>query len=1060
MSVMEDLERLIVEYDATVDPVVRQGIEKQIISLGDKTTRVKAHYDAAHARPQYAFNRYRASDLDPRRKAAAFKLSPNQIFLKKWLSSDTSNDAILLFHNVGVGKTCTSIQIAENFKNMSHRALIITPKSLKANYLRELHAGSKGDVQCVGDTYLRQVPGRADLTQGDIDKKVTRLIKRRYEILGFGEFANQVFKIKDQPELIRKTFSNRVIVVDEIHNLRTDTDEGEVDTDEADVEGEKTKGKKGSEALLVVLEHARNVRLVLMSATPVYNDADEILWVMSLVYTHARDYQALQTLQKLSLFSQTSLRPEARKLLATFANRYVSYMNSNPFTFPARLYPTINEDRAVLMPADAPTIDAISGKPILETEQIKSIVMVTSYMSPYQQEKYLEHTILDKSKSQAAVKKQLKSNLARPIQLANIAFPVSSTQESAVGHKDLTAWFESTPTGFKYRKTVSHFLAPDQLPTYSPKMAAIIAYIKKSTGVVFVYSRYIWNGVVPLALALEHEGIKRIDQPLLEGCSTPHVRGKYVILSSLDRISPENMRQKYVDAVSAIENCDGSKVKVVFVTDVAAEGVDFKNIREIHILEPWYNMQKIEQIIGRGVRHNSHTYLMPSEQNCTIYHHVNLLDGIHKATESVDYRYYRISDNKQRRIDAIECVLKQNAIDCNLNIDIQNIQPPPLDIVTSQGVIVPEFKSVKLSTCELKCEPKKNILESSANVGLRPSMVAYEVEHHCKEIQALFTEHIALEKSQIMELLTSSIETTGKVKLIDIALYTMTRDKRVFTGYSRRTGYLLRLGNNFVFQPLDIEDTKITVQERAMPKRTHAERALISSIPGVAQDNDGKAQKQETMLKASFDAINALIHGKPGDTIVWDMVVDRLSPDAMINVAAEANALPHTKASIEALKRSGYLHVYKGFPTLYLPDKSAIKMWKANAWTDLPDAFVPDFRTKLEAYVRTLVNNLSANVHLKGFVALDKSERANLKLLKKPDGQGSFCEQTATFTMEFMKQNIAAKSGHSAEELGAITKRGTCYTYEYLLRKTTTRDEPCFYNKVVYAIAKPSKAKK
>lgn len=35
-----------------------------------------------------------------------------------------------------------------------------------------------------------------------------------------------------------------------------------------------------------------------------------------------------------------------------------------------------------------------------------------------------------------------------------------------------------------------------------------------------------------------------------------------------------------------------------------AEGLDFKNGRQIHIMEPWYNINGIEQIIGRGVRNS------------------------------------------------------------------------------------------------------------------------------------------------------------------------------------------------------------------------------------------------------------------------------------------------------------------------------------------------------------------------------------------------------------------------------------------------------------------------
>ena len=45
-----------------------------------------------------------------------FELAPHQIFLKQWISPHTPYRSLLIFHGVGVGKTCSGIQIAENFK--------------------------------------------------------------------------------------------------------------------------------------------------------------------------------------------------------------------------------------------------------------------------------------------------------------------------------------------------------------------------------------------------------------------------------------------------------------------------------------------------------------------------------------------------------------------------------------------------------------------------------------------------------------------------------------------------------------------------------------------------------------------------------------------------------------------------------------------------------------------------------------------------------------------------------------------------------------------------------
>ena len=39
------------------------------------------------------------------------------------------------------------------------------------------------------------------------------------------------------------------------------------------------------------------------------------------------------------------------------------------------------------------------------------------------------------------------------------------------------------------------------------------------------------------------------------------------------------------------------------------EGVSLSNIRQIHIMEPWYNVSRNEQIIGRGIHQCSHIKL-------------------------------------------------------------------------------------------------------------------------------------------------------------------------------------------------------------------------------------------------------------------------------------------------------------------------------------------------------------------------------------------------------------------------------------------------------------------
>ena len=100
-------------------------------------------------------------------------------------------------------------------------------------------------------------------------------------------------------------------------------------------------------------------------------------------------------------------------------------------------------------------------------------------------------------------------------------------------------------------------------------------------------------------------------------------RGNYIVLSGDRELSPNS--DKEIEIVKSEENKNGEKIKVILASQVATEGIDFKNIREIHILDPWFNLNRIEQIIGRGVRKNSHIKLDPSKRNTTIYQYVNLI---------------------------------------------------------------------------------------------------------------------------------------------------------------------------------------------------------------------------------------------------------------------------------------------------------------------------------------------------------------------------------------------------------------------------------------------------
>lgn len=102
------------------------------------------------------------------------------------------------------------------------------------------------------------------------------------------------------------------------------------------------------------------------------------------------------------------------------------------------------------------------------------------------------------------------------------------------------------------------------------------------------------------------------------------------------------------------------------------EGVDFQNLREIHVMEPWFNLSLLKQVIGRGSRFCSHKMLpvrwlegdgmIESERNCAVYIHAGRVDGVACSDDII----LDVAEEKAKVIVDVTKTLKGSAVDCNL----------------------------------------------------------------------------------------------------------------------------------------------------------------------------------------------------------------------------------------------------------------------------------------------------------------------------------------------------------------------------------------------------------
>ena len=187
------------------------------------------------------------------------------------------------------------------------------------------------------------------------------------------------------------------------------------------------------------------------------------------------------------------------------------------------------------------------------------------------------------------------------------------------------------------------FLTYDALATYSPKFQKVLYNIQKNEhkGTHLIYSQFrTLEGIGILSLILKQNGysefkIKKdesgrwlIDMTQEElskpsfalYTGTEDEEKKEIvrnIFNSNWSIVPSTLR----DQLSAINknNFYGEVVKVFMITSSGAEGIDLKNVRYVHIVEPYWHPVRKEQVIGRAVRINSHADLSPEYRSVKVF---------------------------------------------------------------------------------------------------------------------------------------------------------------------------------------------------------------------------------------------------------------------------------------------------------------------------------------------------------------------------------------------------------------------------------------------------------
>lgn len=546
-----------------------------------------------------------------------------QQFVKKFINRQTPYKSLLLFWELGTGKTKGSIDILEGFKplvgqdNGLEKFLIITKnKTLQSTYKKELLADPT-------NTYASSREKEAIRKN---DKETIKIVKSRisnyYEFINYDEFVNKVIGRTHTSEITGSKrrevkgdnvdyslFDNRIIVIDEVQNIT---------------------GNFRYLSLMRVLKNSINTRLILLSGTPIVDSPTEIIYISNLL-NFSNPYFVLDD-NSLELNKSADIQLE--KLINKFKSpglvENIVVNNNNILTFTSK-------GQELLAKSLQGKVSYVKGnrknypKTIRVGESLRnatgSLTVYRCPMSDYQSKVYIESL------------KEKTTFYTLPSNIATMTYKVKDNEviQESMDKKNL----KGTPLNYS------------SIGLYSSKFKAILSNINSSPGISFIYSNNVQtSGTILAASVLDANGY----YPYGSKHKGPS-KGAYILYG--EQLS-DSKRSQYEKIINSKENIRGDIIKIIIGSPVISEGVSFFNVRQVHILEPFWNLAKTLQAEGRCVRNYSHISLPPDERNVSIYWYVSTSKDI----ITIDETKYLVCEEKDRINKSIERLMKEISIDC------------------------------------------------------------------------------------------------------------------------------------------------------------------------------------------------------------------------------------------------------------------------------------------------------------------------------------------------------------------------------------------------------------
>jgi hypothetical protein len=314
----------------------------------------------------------------------------------------------------------------------------------------------------------------------------------------------------------------------------------------------------------------------------------------------------------------------------------------------------------------------------------------------------------------------------------------------------------------KLKADPKRYLSDDALKIYSPKMLKMLNDLKENIGSKgkyknqFVYSQYLTlEGLGVFGLILEANGFQKyklVKQPGGGWIEDPEMKEDvpaYALFVGGEEEQRELYRQifneKYSDTFpqELKDSLEGKpkRLSILMASSAGAEGISLENVRNVSIMEPYWNPARIDQVIGRAMRICSHARLPKEDRNVVVRIYLSVFskeqagsaegpnivsirrndmtlkryegDTPQETFMTSDEFLWETAYEKSRIIKSISHLLKQAAVDCEIHRKLHSKEQPVIQCMRFDSNLMPDELGYKpaVATEERDVLYRRNVIQ-------------------------------------------------------------------------------------------------------------------------------------------------------------------------------------------------------------------------------------------------------------------------------------------------------------------------------------------------------------